>query len=71
MQIPLGRYDENVIGPDVQPVRDQLNRHRGISRKDFMELGGDDPEVINDDHSNTKIDGQMSQQPNVGIEAAG
>ena len=71
MQITLGRNDENVIGPDVQPVSDQFNRHRCISRKDFMELGGDDPEVIDDDDSDTKVGGQMLQQPHIGIEAAG
>lgn len=71
MQIPLRGNNENVIGPDVQPVGDQFNRHRGIARKDFMELRGDDPQMIDDNDSDPKVGRQMSQEPDVRIKATG
>ncbi len=36
-----------------------------------MELGFDDPEMIDDDESDTKICGEVLQQPYVSVEAAG
>lgn len=36
-----------------------------------MELGCDDPQMIDDDDSYTKVARQMSQQPDISIEATG
>jgi len=36
-----------------------------------MELGCHDPQMVDDDDSDTKVGGQMSQQPQVGVEASG
>ena len=35
-----------------------------------MELRSDDPEMIDDHDSDTKVGGQMLQQPHISIEAA-
>jgi len=36
-----------------------------------MELGCDDPEMIDNDDSDPKVCGQVLQQPNIGIESTG
>ena len=71
MQITLFRDDEYMVGLDIQSFRDQLNRHFGVFREDLVEHGGYGPQVINNDDSNTHIRGQMLQQPDIGVEAAG
>ena len=59
MQIPLCRSDESTIGLDEQSFRDQLDRHRGEARKDFVESGGDGSKVINNNDRNTQIRRQL------------
>jgi len=40
-------------------------------RQDFVELGCDDPEMIDDDDGDTKVGGEMPQQSGISIKAAG
>jgi len=44
-----------VIGLDAQFFRNQLDRHRGIARENFVESSGDCSEVINDDDCDAQI----------------
>ena len=49
MEIALRRNNEHVIGLKDQTFRDEFNRHFGVVRENFMELGGDDSQMIDDD----------------------
>ena len=60
-----------MVGLQDQPVRDQLNRHRRVGRKDLGEQGGHGSQVINDDDGNAHIGRQMPQQAGVGVKATG
>ena len=71
MQIALGRDDEDLIGPDLQLFRDQVDRHVGMFRENLLEQGSDRPQMVDDDDGHTQIWGQVPQQPDVGIEAPG
>jgi hypothetical protein len=71
MQIALGRNDEDSTRANVKPLRDQFDRHIGMTRKDFVELGGDDPKVINDHDRGAEINGQTTYETNVCVETTG
>jgi hypothetical protein len=49
VQIALRRDDEDVIWLQDHSFRDQPHWHLGIRRKNFMQLCGYEPKMINDD----------------------
>src|ERR1035437_8129295 len=59
MQISLFRDDEHSVGLDEQFFRNQLDRHRGEAREDFMESRGDGSEVVDDDDGPPKSAGRF------------
>ena len=61
MQIALFRNDKHVVGLDEEPFGDQFDRHPRIAREDFVQLGCDGPEVVNDNDSSTHVSRQMPQ----------
>ena len=70
VQVPFFRDDEDVVGSNDQTIRDQLNRHRRVPRQDFVQLGSDGPQVIDDNDRHPHVDRQMSQEPGIGIKPA-
>ncbi len=60
-----------MIGFDQQIFRDEFNRHGGVVRKDFMELGRHASNVIDDDDRHPHIRRKILQEPDIGVETTG
>ena len=70
MKVPLRWNDEYVIWRYIQAFGDQVDGHRGITRQNFVELGCDDPEVIDDYNRDIQIGRQMLKQASIRIKTA-
>jgi hypothetical protein len=71
MQITLGRNDEDMVGANVEPLRDQFDGHRRVSRQDFMQLGRHRTQMVHDDNRRAQIGRHVLKQAFVGLQPTG
>ena len=70
MQIPLGWNDEHVVRLDIEAFGNQLDRHIGIVRQNFVQTGRYRPQVVHDDNRRPEIGRQIREQAFIGVEPA-